>query len=94
LRAEWGWVAADRQTLLLEGEVVVDRTTESGQLPVTLFTRDLRVRPAERYVETAAPARAVTPGGELRAVGARAWLDQGRVELLSEVRGVYEPLQP
>lgn len=94
LRAEGGWVAADQQTLLLEGEVVVDRTAESGQSPVTLVTRDVRVRPTERYVETAAPTRAVTPGGELRAVGARAWLDQERLELLSEVRGVYEPPQP
>lgn len=94
LRAEGGWVAADQQTLLLEGEVVVERTTESGKPPVTLVTRDLRVLPAERYAETVAPTRAVTPGGELRAVGARAWLDQERVELLSEVRGVYEPPPP
>lgn len=94
LRAEGGWIAADQQTLLLEGEVVIDRTVDSSKPPVTLFTRDLRVLPAERYAETAAPTRAVTPGGELRAVGARAWLDQERVELLSEVRGVYEPPQP
>ena len=94
LRAEGGWVAADQQTLLLEGEVVVDRTAESGQSPVTLVTRDVRVRPTERYVETAAPTRAGTPGGGLPAVGARAWLDQERLELLSEVRGVYEPPQP
>ncbi|MDZ7621791.1 MAG: LPS export ABC transporter periplasmic protein LptC [Candidatus Competibacteraceae bacterium] len=94
MRAEGGWVAADRQTLLLEGEVVVDRAAEGSRPPITLITRDVRVRPTERYLETAAPMRAVTPGGELRAVGARAWLDQERLELLSEVRGVYEPPQP
>jgi lipopolysaccharide export system protein LptC len=94
LRAEEAWVAADRQTLLLEGEVVVDRTAESGKPPVVLVTRDVRVRPTERYLETAAPVRAATPGGEIRAVGARAWLDQERLELLSEVRGVYEPPHP
>ncbi|MFO7639930.1 MAG: LPS export ABC transporter periplasmic protein LptC [Candidatus Competibacteraceae bacterium] len=94
LRAEWGWVSADQKTLFLEGEVVADRTAESGRSPVTLVTRDVRVRPAEHYLETAAPTRAATPGGELRAVGARAWLDQERVELLSEVRGVYEPRRP
>jgi len=91
LRAEWGWVSADQKTLLLEGEVVADRTAESGRSPVTLITRDVRVRPTEQYLETAAPTRAATPGGELRAVGARVWLDQERVDLLSEVRGVYEP---
>ena len=93
LQAERGWVAADQQTLRLDGEVTMVRTADSGQSPVTVTTRDVWVRPAERYVETAAPTRAVTPGGELRAVGTRAWLDQERLELLSEVRGFYEPPQ-
>ena len=93
LQAERGWVAADQQTLRLDGEVTMVRTADSGQSPVTILTRDVQVRPAERYVETAAPARAVTPGGELRAIGVRAWLDQERLELLSEVRGSYEPPQ-
>ena len=56
--------------------------------------RDVLVRPDSRYAETAAPARAVTPGGELRAVGVRAYLDQERLELLSEVRGVCESPKP
>ena len=93
LQAERGWVAADQQTLRLDGEVTMVRTADSGQSPVTILTRDVQVRPAEHYVETAAPARAVTPGGELRAIGVRAWLDQERLELLSEVRGSYEPPQ-
>ena len=69
----------------------MDRTTTSGKLPVTVTTRDVLVHRADRYAETAAPVRAVTPDGEFRAVGARAWLDQERLELLSEVRGSYEP---
>ena len=56
-----------------------------------LTTRDVQIRLADRYLETAAPVKAVMPGGELRAVGARVWLDQERLELLSEVRGFYEP---
>lgn len=91
LRAENGWIAADQQQVRLEGEVVMTRTAESGKSPMTITTRDVLVRPAERYAETAAPALAVTPGGELRAIGARAYLDQERLELLSQVRGFYEP---
>lgn len=91
LRAENGWIAADQQQMRLEGEVVMTRTAESGKSPVTITTRDVLVRPAERYAETAAPALAVTPGGELRAIGVRAYLDQERLELLSQVRGFYEP---
>ncbi|HRD64648.1 MAG TPA: LPS export ABC transporter periplasmic protein LptC [Candidatus Competibacter sp.] len=91
LRADQGWVAADQQSMRLEGEVVMTRVAESGKTPVEIITRDVLIRPAERYAETAAPARAVTPGGELRAVGARAYLDREQLELLSEVRGYYEP---
>jgi len=91
LRATQGWVAADQKTIRLEGDVVMLRTADSGKPPVEVTTRDVLVRPADRYAETAAPARAITPGGELRAVGVRAYLDREQLELLSEVRGYYEP---
>jgi lipopolysaccharide export system protein LptC len=42
------------------------RTADSGEPPMTITTRDVLVRPAERYAETAAPMRAVTPQGEFR----------------------------
>jgi lipopolysaccharide export system protein LptC len=91
IRAEQGWIDADNQSVRLEGEVVMTRAAESGKPPATVTTRDVLVRLDERRAETAAPARAVTPGGELRAIGLRAFVDQERLELLSEVRGVYEP---
>lgn len=91
LQADQGWVAADQKSMRLEGAVVMTRAADSGEPPVEITTRDLLIRPADRYAETAAPARAVTPGGELRAVGVRAWLDREQLELLSEVRGHYEP---
>jgi len=94
LQAEQGWVSADQQSVRLEGEVTMVRTADSGQTPMTITTRDVLVRPDERYVETAAPTRAVTPQGEFRAVGVRAWLDEERLELLSEVRGTHEPPKP
>lgn len=91
LRAEQGWVAADHQSIRLQGAVVMTRTAESGKAPVEVTTRDVLIRPTDRYAETAAPAHAVTPGGEVRAVGLRAYLDREQLELLSEVRGYYEP---
>ena len=91
LQAEQGWIAADYQILRLEGAVVMDRTAASGKPPVTIKTRDVQIYRANRYAETAAPVLAITPDGEFRAVGARAWLDQERLELLSEVRGSYAP---
>lgn len=91
LWADQGWIAADQQSMRLEGAVVMTRPADSGKPPVEVTTRDVLIRPADRYAETAAPARAVTPGGELRAVGVRAYLDREQLELLSEVRGYYEP---
>lgn len=91
LQADQGWVAADQKTVRLEGEVVMTRAAESGKTPFKVITRDILIRPAERYAETAAPALALTPGGELRAVGVRAYLDREQLELLAEVRGYYEP---
>ena len=94
LQADQGWIAADYQILRLEGAVVMDRAATSGKPPVTITTRDVSVHRTDRYAETAAPVRAVTPDGEFRAIGARAWLDQERLELLSEVRGFYVPPNP
>ncbi|MDG4549166.1 MAG: LPS export ABC transporter periplasmic protein LptC [Candidatus Contendobacter sp.] len=93
LQAEQGWIAADHQVARLDGKVVMRRDAESGKPPVTIITRDVWLHRAERYAETAAPVRAIIPGGELSAIGARAWLDQQELELLSEVRGFYEPPQ-
>lgn len=94
LQADQGWVAADQQLVRLEGRVTMVRTADSGKPPMTIITRDVLVRPSERYAETAAPTQAVTPSGEFWAVGVRAWLDQERLELLSEVRGAYESPKP
>ena len=91
LQAEQGWSAADQQTLRLEGAVIMIRLADSGQSPMTITTRNVIISPAQHYAETAAPLRVVTPDGELNAIGARAWLDQQRLELLSEVRGFYAP---
>ena len=94
LWADQGWIAADYQILRLDGAVVMERAAASGKPPVTVTTRDVSVYRTDRFAETAAPVRAVTPNGEFRAVGARAWLDQERLELLSEVRGFYVPPNP
>lgn len=91
VRADGGWVAHDQKTIRLEGGVVMLRTAATGKPPVEVTTRDILIRPTERYAETTAPVHAVTPSGEFQAVGVRAYLDREQLELLSEVRGYYEP---
>lgn len=94
LSAEQGWIATDQQTARLEGAVQMVRTADSGKPPLTITTRDLLLRPNERYAETAAITTATTPNGAFQARGVRAWLDEERIELLAEVRGTYAAPQP
>ena len=54
-------------------------------------TEDMRVLPNTNYGETDKLVIINTPGSESRGVGMRAFLDQGRVELLSQVHTLYDP---
>ena len=54
LRAEQGWIAADKQSLRLEGEVEMTRTAESGASPdtVTGVHASIAVLSSERSTRT------------------------------------------
>lgn len=93
VKAESGWSATDRQIIRLDGIVTMIRTAASGKPPMTVTTRDIVIRAGGRYAETVAPTQVAMPNGELQTTGARVWLDQQRLELLSEVRGFYDPAQ-
>lgn len=91
IRAERGWVAADNSLIRLESHVTLERPAASGKTPLVITTRNLQVYPEQRLVQTEEAARLDAPGGKLEAVGVRAYLDEDRLELLSAVRGIYEP---
>ncbi|MGQ0657403.1 MAG: LPS export ABC transporter periplasmic protein LptC [Chromatiales bacterium] len=91
VRAEKGWVSADSELVLLTGEVHIWRDGANGERELDVLTRDLRVRPRERYAETDKPARIHAPGVLYNAVGMRAIFKENRLELLSRVRGRHEP---
>ena len=91
IRAESGRVLNGGESVLLKGEVIILRITPSGSEALQLYTSDLTVRPHAKYAETAAPVRIKDGRGVTTATGMRADLNQRRVELLSKVRGSYEP---
>ncbi len=92
--AEEAWVSPDGDLIRLEAGVVARRSGSAGQHPLVITTREVLVEPGTGLAETAAPARLETPGAELTAVGVRAFLDQDRIHLLSQVRGFYDPKTP
>lgn len=103
IHAEQGWVAPRHQVIQLQEGISMVRPASSGEQPVTITARNLRVCPeenvtwqcpADRYLETAEAVRLETPDGVVTAVGMRAYLDKEQLELLSEVRGYYEPPTP
>ena len=83
-------MSADDDVMLLLGEVHIWRDGADGVREIDLRTTDLRVLPESEYGETDKPVVIRTPGSESRGIGMRAYLNQRRIELLSEVRTIYE----
>jgi lipopolysaccharide export system protein LptC len=90
VRSERGWVSANGEVVLLTGEVHIWRDTEAGKRMISIDTRDLRILTESDFGETDKPVVITRPTNTSRGVGMRAYLQQGRVELLSRVQTVYE----
>ncbi len=90
VKSERGWMSADDDVMLLLGEVEIWRNDSAGGREVEVLTSDLRVLPETEYGETDKPVIIRTPTTESRGVGMRAFLQQRRLQLLSQVTTVYE----
>ena len=88
MRARYGEVSADGQLVELSEDVVVEQQLD-GQAARRLSTAALTVYPKRNYAET---DRNVTieAGGVTTATGMQAYFNDGRIELLSNVRGEHE----
>ena len=88
MRARYGEVSADGQLVELNEDVVIEQQLD-GQAARRLSTAALTVYPKRDYAET---DRKVTieAGGVTTATGMQAYFNDGRIELLSNVRGEHE----
>lgn len=78
--------------IYLLGEVVIYQLGEDPEITMMkILTENVRVEPETKFAETSQPVTLFNRYGETYAVGARAYLQEGRIELLSQVRGDYEP---
>ncbi|GAB6041745.1 LPS export ABC transporter periplasmic protein LptC [Endothiovibrio diazotrophicus] len=91
IASEQGWVSSDNELVLLTGEVRIRRESSPDEGPVAVDTRDLRVLPKEDFAETDQPTVIVTDDLNMAGVGMRAYLKDGRLQLLNQVRSRYEP---
>ncbi|MBR9910535.1 MAG: LPS export ABC transporter periplasmic protein LptC [Gammaproteobacteria bacterium] len=67
------------------------RQTESTDRAVELTTTHLLIKPEQQYAETDKPVTIRSVNDITHATGMRAYLEQDRIQLLSNVRGIYEP---
>lgn len=88
------WMSADQTLILLRDDVLIENPTAPTERALHLTTRDLRVLPDDRYAETGEPVTITSQRGVTHAIGMRAHLKEGRLQLLAKVRGRYEPKNP
>lgn len=91
VRSERGWVSADQNVILLQGRVYLWEDDLDGSRRLEILTRDLKIINDAEYAETSETALIRTPSGESRSVGLKAWLEDSRLVLVSQVQTTYEP---
>ncbi len=90
VRSGRGWMSKDRKRILLQDEVLIENPAAPASSMWRLETRDLTLLPGEEYAETAAPVTITGQASVTRGVGMQIFIKQGRLKLLSKVRGRYE----
>lgn len=80
------WANGEEAELM--GDVVLMQEQANGM--TRLRSERFYLQPSVPYAETDHPVSLVSPTYEINAIGARAWLDEKRTELLNEARGKHE----
>ncbi|MCP1673889.1 lipopolysaccharide export system protein LptC [Natronocella acetinitrilica] len=91
LRSERGRAWNSVTEAMLEGDVTIRREASDENLEANIDTSEVYLRPQARYAETDQYAVYYRDGLRISGIGVRGYLDRQQIEMLSEVRGVYEP---
>lgn len=90
MSAAEGLTDANGRDVRLKTDVIAEQqSTAQGLIQVT--TSELRINILEQYAETDKAVKMRAQQNQIETVGMRAFLNEDRIELLSEVRGVYAP---
>jgi lipopolysaccharide export system protein LptC len=90
--AERGWMPPGRQSVHLQGEVVLASLDDEGE-PLHIVTRDLVLQPDRRTARTTRPVTATADAYVVNAGGMQIDLEQRRLSLFSGVTGVYAGIE-
>ncbi|ABA59237.1 Protein of unknown function DUF1239 [Nitrosococcus oceani ATCC 19707] len=89
--AERGLTNSQGDEIDLLGEVIIRQLgADSKTSNMKILTQNVRVKPRIKYAETQQPVTLLNSFGKTHSIGARVYLKDGRIELLSQVRGNYD----
>lgn len=92
IRAERGLISEGGKAVRLQGDVFIEQVRTGSDRNLKIITSDLDIRTEEEFVVTGKPITIVGNFGVTEAVGMRADLKEHRLQLMSQVRGNYQPL--
>lgn len=92
IRAERGLVSEGGKAVMLAGDVFIEQVNGRSDRNLKIITSDLSIRTEEDFVTTEKPITIVDDFGVTEAVGMRADLKERRLQLMTQVRGNYQPL--
>ena len=90
IKADRGWISSNNELILLSGNVHIDRLSGPNNRPVKLFTDKLRIHPESDFAETDRPVTMISNKRRTSAIGMRAYIREGKLQLLDDVRVSYE----
>jgi lipopolysaccharide export system protein LptC len=79
------------EELLLTGNVILIQQSANSDVPTTITSEQLLIKPNEQYAETDKPVIIKDKSGSTSSTGLKLSLDKATIELLSKVRSRYEP---
>ena len=90
VRSDRGWVTSGNDVILLKGNVYLHQNDDDGKLKMELLAEDAKVLVDEKYAETDKPTTLITRKSTTTSIGMRAYLQEQRMEFLSNVRTTIE----
>ena len=94
VRSDRGWVTSNNDVILLKGNVYLHQNDDDGKLKLELLAEDAKVLVDQKYAETDNPTTLISRKSTTTSVGMRAYLQEQRMEFLSNVRTTIESSTP
>jgi lipopolysaccharide export system protein LptC len=90
VRSDMGWVTSNNDVILLNGNVYLHQNDDDGTLKLELLAEDARVLVDQKYAETDKAATLISKKSTTTSIGMRAYLQEQRLEFLSNVHTTIE----